>query len=76
MTSLAAANVGLRDRGTLRAGAFADLVLFDPATVVDRATTEKPQEVSAGVKTVWVNGAVVFEAGAATAARPGRVLER
>jgi N-acyl-D-amino-acid deacylase len=76
MTSLAAANVGLRDRGTLTAGAFADLVLFDPATVADRATTEKPQEVSAGVKTVWVNGAVVFEAGAATAARPGRVLGR
>jgi N-acyl-D-amino-acid deacylase len=76
MTSLAAANVGLRDRGTLRAGAYADLVLFDPATIIDRATTEKPQAVSAGVRTVWVNGAVVFEAGTATAARPGRVLRR
>jgi N-acyl-D-amino-acid deacylase len=76
MTSLAAANVGLRDRGTLKAGAYADLVLFDPATVIDRATTEKPQVVSAGVSRVWVNGAVVFEAGTATAARPGRVLRR
>ena len=76
MTSLAAANVGLRDRGTLRAGAYADLVLFDPATIIDRATTETPQAVSAGVRTVWVNGAVVFEAGTATAARPGRVLRR
>jgi N-acyl-D-amino-acid deacylase len=76
MTSLAAASVGLRDRGTLKAGTYADLVLFDPATVVDRATTEKPQAVSAGVSRVWVNGAVVFEAGASTAARPGRVLRR
>jgi N-acyl-D-amino-acid deacylase len=76
MTGLAAANVGIRDRGLIRPGAFADLVLFDPATVVDRATTKDPQAVSAGIEKVWVNGLLVFENGAATGARPGRVLKR
>jgi N-acyl-D-amino-acid deacylase len=76
MTSLAAHNVGLRDRGVVRAGAFADLVLFDPATVVDRATTREPQALSAGIQRVWVNGGVVYEAGAASGQRPGRVLRR
>ena len=76
MTSLAAHNVGLVDRGTIRPGAYADLVLFDPATVVDRATTREPQALSVGIRRVWVNGAVVYEAGAAGGARPGRVLRR
>ena len=76
MTSLAARNVGLRHRGEIRPGAFADLVLFDPATVIDRATTSQPQTLSTGIERVWVGGAVVYEAGAATAARPGRVLRR
>jgi N-acyl-D-amino-acid deacylase len=76
MTSLAAHNVGLRDRGEVRPGAFADLVLFDPATVMDRATTRDPQAVSAGIQSVWVNGAVVYEAGKTTGRRPGRALRR
>jgi len=76
MTSLAAHNVGLRDRGVIRRGAYADLVLFDPATVVDRATTREPQALSAGIQRVWVNGDVVYEAGAASGRRPGRVLRR
>ena len=76
MTSLAAHNVGLRDRGEVRPGAFADLVLFDPATVIDRATTRDPQAVSAGIQRVWVNGAVVYEAGKTTGRRPGRALRR
>ncbi len=76
MTSLAAHNVGLRDRGTLRSGAFADLVLFDPATVIDRATTRDPQALSAGIERLWVNGAVVYEVGAASGRRPGRALRR
>jgi len=76
MTSLAAHNVGLRDRGQVRPGAFADLVLFDPATVMDRATTRDPHALSAGIQRVWVNGAVVYEAGAATGRRPGRALRR
>lgn len=76
MSSLAAANVGLRERGTIRPGAFADLVLFDPATVIDRATTQDPQALSVGIGKVWVNGALVFDAGAATGKRSGRVLRR
>jgi N-acyl-D-amino-acid deacylase len=76
MTSLAAHNVGLRGRGEIRPGAAADLVLFDPATVIDRATTKDPQALSAGIETVWVNGAVVYTEGAATSQRPGRVLRR
>jgi N-acyl-D-amino-acid deacylase len=75
-TSLAAENVGIRDRGTIRAGAFADLVLFDPATVMDRATTGEPQAVSVGIARVWVNGASVYESGAVRGSRPGRVLRR
>ena len=76
MTSLAAHNVGLVDRGTIRPGAYADLVLLDPATVIDRATTREPQALSLGIERVWVNGAVVYEGGAAGGSRPGRVLRR
>lgn len=76
MTSLAAANVGLKDRGTLRAGAPADLVLFDPATIIDRSTTADPKAMSHGVRSVWVNGQLVFDAGKTTPARPGQVLRR
>jgi N-acyl-D-amino-acid deacylase len=76
MTSLAAHNVGLRDRGAIRPGAYADLVLFDPATVIDRATTREPQALATGIERVWVNGAVAYEAGKASVLRPGRVLRR
>jgi len=76
MTSLAAANVGLRERGTIAAQQFADLVLFDPNTVADRATTADPHALSAGIDTVWVNGEVVFREGGASDAHPGRVLRR
>jgi len=74
MTVLAAANAGITDRGRIAAGQFADLVLFDPRSVVDRATTAAPQAQSEGIKTVWVNGVEVFRDGAATGARPGQVL--
>ena len=76
MTSLAARNVGLTRRGEVRPGWYADLVLFDPATVVDRATPNDPRALSAGIQRTWVNGIVVFEAGRSTSARPGRVLRR
>ena len=76
MTSLAAANVGLADRGRIEAGAYADLVLFDPATIIDRSTIEDPKATSEGVRAVWVNGQLVFESGRTTRARPGRVLRR
>ena len=75
-TSLAAANVGIRDRGRISVGAYADLVLFDPQTIVDRATPAEPHLTSTGVRRVWVNGASVYEGEHTTDARPGRVLKR
>jgi len=76
MTGLSAEHMGLKDRGVIRAGAFADLVLFDPKTVTDRATTDDPAALSEGIARVWVNGAQVFGDGRATGAHPGRVLRR
>ena len=75
-TSLAAANVGLKDRGQISVGSYADLVLFDPQTVIDRATPTEPHLVSTGMRTVWVNGAVVYDGEHTTDARPGRVIKR
>jgi N-acyl-D-amino-acid deacylase len=76
MTHLAATNVGLRERGTVAAGQFADLVLFDAAAIADRATFDAPQAQAVGVKRVWVNGNVVFDSGRVTGAYPGRALRR
>ena len=76
MTSLAADHVGLEGRGRLVPGAYADLVLFDPATVIDRATTSDPHALSAGIERVWVNGRTVYAGGSASGLRPGRVLRR
>ncbi len=76
MSSLSAANVGITDRGIIRRGMWADLVLFDPKTVGDRATIKDPHAVSVGIRTVWVNGEVVFEDGKPTGRYPGRVLKR
>jgi N-acyl-D-amino-acid deacylase len=74
MTSLPAQRLGLRDRGTLREGTFADLVLFDPQTVIDRATFAKPDELPVGIQAVFVNGEQVWSDGRPTGSRPGRVL--
>jgi N-acyl-D-amino-acid deacylase len=76
MTGLSAANMGIADRGTIRPGAFADLVLFDPATVADRSTFEDPEALSVGIETVWVNGVSVWQDGKATGAHPGRGIKR
>ena len=76
MTSLPARRVGLFDRGLVRPGMAADLVLFDPATVRDLATYEQPRQFAAGIDTVVINGKVVLDAGKLTAERPGRVLRR
>ena len=76
MTTLAAANVGVVDRGRILPGLAADLVLFDPATVGDRATLKDPHALSTGIARVWVNGEVVFENGRTTGAFPGKVLRR
>lgn len=76
MTSLAADNVGLRERGLVKPGFFADLVLFDAARVMDRATTAAPTTPSPGIHTVIVNGSVVFRGGKTTETYAGRVLRR
>jgi len=76
MTSLAAADVGLRRRGRIAPNFYADLVLFDPATVADRADFGNAQAQAVGVQTVWVNGDVVFQDGKTTGAHPGRPLRR
>lgn len=74
MTSLAAQRVGLLDRGLLRPGMAADITVFDPHAVADRATFERPHQLSAGIEHVFVNGQAVLRRGALTAARPGRGL--
>lgn len=76
MTSLPAQRLGWKDRGILREGAIADLVLFNPATVIDRSTFAKPGEIATGIETVFVNGAIVWSEGKATGKRPGRVLSK
>ena len=73
-TSRAAARVGLVGRGLLRPGMYADVTVFDPAAVIDRATFQQPHQPSAGVVYVLVNGQVVLDHGKVTPARPGRGL--
>jgi N-acyl-D-amino-acid deacylase len=76
MTGLAAKHMGIGDGGAIRPGAQADLVLFDPRTVSDRATVEQPDKLSEGIERVWVNGQLVFEAGRSSGRRPGMVIRR
>ena len=76
MTALPAQRLGWKDLGILREGAYADLVLFDPATVIDRATFRKPQELPLGIEKVFVNGVLVWNDAKPTGATPGRVLTR
>ena len=75
MSSSVADRLGLHDRGILRAGFLADVVLFDPETVADRATFEEPHQLSVGVRDVWVNGARVLDNGTHTGAKPGRFVK-
>jgi N-acyl-D-amino-acid deacylase len=75
-TALAAQHMGITGRGTIAVGQSADLVLFDPATIIDRATPKAPHEVSTGVSRVWVNGVEVLVDGRPTAARAGKTLRR
>jgi len=76
MTSLAAVNIGIKKRGLIKSGYYADLVLFDPQTVKDHATIQDPQAVSTGIESVWVNGTAVFNRGQTTGKYPGRVIVR
>jgi N-acyl-D-amino-acid deacylase len=74
MTGLSAAALGLQDRGRIAPGCVADLVLFDPKTVRDRATIDQPEVAPAGIPAVMVNGVWVVEDGEVTGAHPGRVV--
>ena len=74
MTALPAAQFGLAQRGSISIGAYADLVLFDPKTIVDTATYERPFAYPIGIDDVWVNGRAVIRNGESTNARPGRAL--
>ena len=69
-----ARNLKLRDRGTLAKGSFADIVIFDPATITDHASYDKPQQFATGVRDVFVNGVQVLRAGEHTGAMPGQVV--
>jgi|SRR5690625_2325136 len=76
MTGLSASKYALRDRGFIRAGAYADLVLFDPQTIDARADFNEPIAPSVGIKWVMVNGKKVWLDGQPTTHRPGKVLQR
>ena len=76
MTSLPAANLGIERRGMLKPGYFADVAVFNPATIQDHATFEKPRQLSTGVSEVFVNGTEVIHNGQHTGAKPGRVVQR
>ena len=76
MTGPSAAHMGFADRGVIRPGAYADLVLLDPEQVSDRSTIEHPEARSVGISKVWVNGVEVLDEGEATGAYPGQVIRR
>ena len=73
-TSAVATRLSIPDRGLVKAGMKADLVVFDPATIADRATFEQPHQISAGIRNVFVNGVEVVRDGAHTGAKPGQVV--
>src|SRR5438876_2862483 len=74
LSGLPATNLGLDHRGFVKEGMFADVVVFDPATITDRATFEKPHQYAVGMKHVFVNGVQVIKDGEHTGAKPGRAL--
>ncbi len=76
MTGLPADEFGLKNRGRIAPGYYADLVMFDPLTISDCATYENPTLPAIGIDTVWVNGVAVWRAGQSTGNRPGRVIRR
>jgi N-acyl-D-amino-acid deacylase len=75
-TSLAAKHVGIADRGAIAPGMAADLVLLNPRTIIDRASTSDPHATSVGIEKVWIGGELVWNGGRTTGARPGTVIKR
>jgi N-acyl-D-aspartate/D-glutamate deacylase len=76
MTGLAAEHLGLTERGLILGGNYADLVLFDPATVQDNADIHDATALSSGIEKVWVNGKLVFQFQRSTGNFPGRFIKR
>ena len=74
MTGAVADRLSIRDRGELREGMYADVMLFDPNTIIDKATYEKPHQLAVGVKYVFVNGVAVVSDGKVTGAKPGKIV--
>jgi N-acyl-D-aspartate/D-glutamate deacylase len=74
MTGGPAARVGLKDRGLLKAGMFADITVFDPSTVIDKATFEQPNQYPVGIDYVLVNGQISVDKGQRTSALAGQVI--
>jgi dihydroorotase/N-acyl-D-amino-acid deacylase len=74
MSSAVATRLGIQDRGVLREGMYADIVVFDPVTVIDSATYEEPHKLSTGIRDVFVNGVAVVRNGRHTGAKPGRAV--
>jgi N-acyl-D-amino-acid deacylase len=76
MTAVPASVFGIKDRGVIRQGAFADLVIFDPSAVIDKADFKAPKQPSVGIELVMVGGRPIWRGGAWTGERPGRLLRR
>jgi N-acyl-D-amino-acid deacylase len=76
MTSLSARRFGLTERGEVKVGYYADLVVFDPERVRDAATFAEPQQAADGIDAVWVNGVLTYREQAVTGARAGRFVAR
>jgi N-acyl-D-aspartate/D-glutamate deacylase len=76
MTGLTASRLGLRNRGLIKPGFAADLVLFDPLTIQDRSTFDHPHQYATGVVSTWVNGCPIVQEGSITGNAPGRVLRK
>jgi len=74
LTSQPATNLGIRQRGSLKAGYYGDVVVFDPATIQDHATFEQPKQLATGVDDVFINGVQVLKGGKHTGAKPGRFV--
>ena len=74
--SAPAEQVGIAERGLIREGYFADLVVFDPATIIDNATFKDPNLLASGIDRVWVNGQLVYRDRQTTGTLPGRPLRR
>ena len=74
LTSVPASNIGIKQRGSLKPGYYADVVMFDPAKIQDHATFAKPDQLATGVNDVFINGVQVLKDGRHTGAKPGRFL--